>query len=89
MSDELFIRDVMSRPITISKSAVITEALDKMLGEGVDPLIVIHNNTVVGTVLPRSWVPDVTRQSPQTLSMSQALLKKILRPFTRTRISKS
>jgi len=54
MSDELFIRDVMSRPITISKSAVITEALDKMLGEGVDPLIVIHNNTVVGTVSRKS-----------------------------------
>jgi predicted transcriptional regulator len=50
MSDELFIRDVMSRPVTISKSAVITEALDKMLDEGIDPLIVLNNNTVVGTV---------------------------------------
>lgn len=54
MSDELFIRDVMSRPITISKSAVITEALDKMLDEGIDPLIVLNNNTVVGTVSRKS-----------------------------------
>jgi CBS domain-containing protein len=54
MSDELFVRDVMSRPVTISKSAVITEALDKMLGEGIDPLIVMNNNAVVGTVSRKS-----------------------------------
>lgn len=50
MSDELFVKDVMSRPVTISKSALVTEALDKMLDEGLDPLIVLNNNTVVGTV---------------------------------------
>jgi CBS domain-containing protein len=54
MSDELFVRDVMSRPVTISKSAVITEALDKMLNEGIDPLIVLNNNAVVGTVSRKS-----------------------------------
>lgn len=50
MNDELFVKDIMSRPVTISKSAVITEALDKMLDEGIDPLIVLNNNAVVGTV---------------------------------------
>lgn len=50
MSDELFIKDVMSRPFTISKSAMVTEALDRMLDEGLDPLIVMNNNSVIGTV---------------------------------------
>ena len=40
----------MAKPTTIAKSAKITEALDKMLAEGIDPLIAVNNNTVVGTV---------------------------------------
>lgn len=50
MTKEVFIRDIMAKPATIAKSAKITEALDKMLELGVDPLIAINNNTVVGTV---------------------------------------
>ena len=50
MTKEVFIKDVMAKPITISKSAKITEALDKMLAEGIDPLIAVNNNSVVGTV---------------------------------------
>jgi CBS domain-containing protein len=50
MTKEIFIRDVMVKPTTIAKSAKITEALDKMLDEGIDPLIAVNNNSVVGTV---------------------------------------
>ncbi len=50
MTKEIFIKDVMAKPTTISKSAKITEALDKMLAEGIDPLIAVNNNSVVGTV---------------------------------------
>lgn len=50
MTKEVFIKDVMAKPTTIAKSAKITEALDKMLDAGLDPLIAINNNTVVGTV---------------------------------------
>jgi predicted transcriptional regulator len=50
MTKEIFIKDVMVKPTTISKSAKITEALDKMLTEGIDPLIAVNNNSVVGTV---------------------------------------
>jgi len=50
MTKSVFIRDVMAKPTTIAKSAKITEALDKMLAEGIDPLIAVNNNTVVGTV---------------------------------------
>ena len=51
MSDrfQVLIKDVMVKPITIAKSAFVSEALDKMLGEGVDPLIVTNNGTVIGT----------------------------------------
>lgn len=50
MTKEVFIKDVMVKPTTIAKSAKITEALDKMLAEGIDPLIAMNNNAVVGTV---------------------------------------
>ena len=50
MRKELFVKDIMAKPTTISKSAMITEALDKMLAEGIDPLIALNNTTVVGTV---------------------------------------
>jgi CBS domain-containing protein len=50
MTKEVIIRDVMVKPTTIAKSAKITEALDKMLDEDIDPLIAVNNNSVVGTV---------------------------------------
>lgn len=52
MSEEMYIyiRDVMAKPLTISKSAPITDALDKMLSENIDPLIVTDNGAVVGTI---------------------------------------
>ncbi len=50
MTSELFVKDVMSRAVTIAKSAKITEALDKMIDEGIDPLIVTNNSSVSGTI---------------------------------------
>jgi CBS domain-containing protein len=50
MTKELFIKDVMAKPVTIAKSAKLTEALDKMLDEGIDPLIATHTTGVAGTV---------------------------------------
>jgi len=50
MTKGLCIRDVMVKPITIAKSAKITEALDKMLAGNIDPLIATHNGSVAGTV---------------------------------------
>jgi len=51
---EILVKDVMSKPVTIAKSAPLTEALAKMLREGVDPLISVHNGIVTGTVSRRS-----------------------------------
>jgi len=50
MTKELSIKDLMVKPVTIAKSAKVTEALDKMLDEGIDPLIATHNTSVAGTV---------------------------------------
>ena len=51
MSDkfQVLVKDVMAKPVTIAKSAFISEALKKMLDEDVDPLIVTNNGTVIGT----------------------------------------
>ncbi|MBT8507488.1 signal transduction protein [Methanomicrobiaceae archaeon CYW5] len=68
MSDELFVKDVMSRPITIAKSAPITEALDKMLADGIDPLIVTNNGGVMGTI-SRAAIAE-TLGSRKTSSLS-------------------
>ena len=50
MTKQLLVKDVMAKATTISKSAKITEALDKMLAEGADPLIALNGSSVVGTV---------------------------------------
>lgn len=50
MTNTILVRDVMSKPVTIAKSVPVTDALDKMLDVGIDPLIVVHNDEVVGTV---------------------------------------
>ena len=50
MTNTIFVRDVMAKPVTIAKSAPVTEALDKMLDTGLDPLVVLHHDGVVGTV---------------------------------------
>lgn len=54
MTKEKLVKDVMSKPVTIAKSAPITEALDKMLDQGIDPLIVMNQGTVVGTISRRT-----------------------------------
>lgn len=54
MSETVTVQDIMSKPTTIAKSAPITEALDKMLMEGIDPLLVTHNGSVAGTISRKS-----------------------------------
>lgn len=48
--NQLVVRDIMAKPVTIAKSQAITEALDKMVDEGIDPLIALSGHEVVGTV---------------------------------------
>jgi len=50
MTKDVFVQEVMAKPVTIAKSAKLTEALDKMLEEGIDPLIATQNGGVAGTV---------------------------------------
>jgi CBS domain-containing protein len=54
MTNQLFVRDIIAKPVTIAKSQAITEALDKMIDEGIDPLIIISGHDVVGTVSRKS-----------------------------------
>ncbi|MCP1715564.1 putative transcriptional regulator [Methanocalculus alkaliphilus] len=54
MTTQITIKDVMSKPVSIAKSSLITEALERMLDEGVDPIIVTHHNQVVGTASRRT-----------------------------------
>ncbi|HDQ07548.1 MAG TPA: CBS domain-containing protein [Methanoculleus sp.] len=68
MSDELFVKDVMSKPVTIAKSAPITEALDKMLADGLDPLIVTNNGGVMGTISRVAIAETLGSKKTSTLS---------------------
>jgi predicted transcriptional regulator len=70
MSEEVVIRDIMAKPVTIAKSAAITEALDKMLAESVDPLIVVNNSTVVGTISRRTIAESLGSKKNSSLSPS-------------------
>ncbi len=68
MNEDVLIRDVMSKPITIAKSAFVTEALDKMLDGGVDPLIVTNNGDVVGTISRKSIARKLGRRQASTIA---------------------
>ena len=65
---EILVKDIMSKPITIAKSAPLTEALQKMLREGVDPLITVHNDSVTGTVSRRSIADKLGSKKTSDLS---------------------
>jgi predicted transcriptional regulator len=71
MNQTLFIKDIMSRPVTIAKSAVITEALDRMLDQGIDPLVVTNNGTVVGTVSRRAIAEAIGSKRSANVSPNQ------------------
>lgn len=71
MSQEIFVKDVMSKSITIAKSAPITEALDKMLADGVDPLIVTNNGSVMGTISRAAIAETLGSKKTSTLPPTQ------------------
>lgn len=71
MNQEIFVKDVMSKSITIAKSAPITEALDKMLADGVDPLIVTNNGSVMGTISRAAIAETLGSKKTSTLSPTQ------------------
>ncbi len=70
MSKEMLVKDVMVKPVTIAKSAAITEALDRMLDQGIDPLIVMNNNTVAGTVSRMTIAEKLGSKKNSTISPS-------------------
>jgi len=65
---EILVREIMSKPVTIAKSAPLTEALQKMLREGVDPLIAVHSGTVTGTVSRRRIAEKLGSKKTSDLS---------------------
>lgn len=71
MSEELLVRDVMVKPLTISKSAAITEALEKMLNEGADPLIVTNNGGVMGTISRKAIAETLGSKKTSMVSPTQ------------------
>jgi CBS domain-containing protein len=54
MNGNTTVKEIMARPVAIAKSATIIEALDKMLDEGIDPLLVTSNSEVTGTISRRA-----------------------------------
>jgi predicted transcriptional regulator len=64
------IRDIMSKPAHIAKSAKITEALDKMLEQRADPLIVTNNGEVIGTVSRRAIAEKIGSKHSSNLAPS-------------------
>ncbi|HJK01378.1 MAG TPA: CBS domain-containing protein [Methanocorpusculum sp.] len=61
----------MSKPVSIAKSALIPEALDKMLAEGVDPIVVTHDRLVVGTASRRSIAMKMGSKKTGNIPASQ------------------
>jgi CBS domain-containing protein len=71
MTVQLLVKDVMAKPVTISKSQSINEALDKMLNENSDPLIVLAGHQVVGTVSRKSIADKLGSKHKATISTAK------------------
>jgi len=71
MAVQLLVKDVMVKPVTISKSQSINEALDKMLNENCDPLIVLASHQVVGTVSRKSIADKLGSKHKSTISTAK------------------
>ena len=78
MNGEFSIQNIMAKPITIAKSAVITEALDKMLNEGTDPLIVTQGNVVAGTVSRKAIAEALGSKKNATISPTQIHVSNVV-----------
>ncbi|MEN6611528.1 MAG: CBS domain-containing protein [Methanoregulaceae archaeon] len=68
---QIQVKDVMAKPVTISKAAVITEALDKMLDERIDPLIAMNNHAVAGIVSRKSIAEKLGSKQNAAISPSK------------------
>jgi CBS domain-containing protein len=71
IANQVFVRDIMAKPVTIAKSQAITEALDKMVDEGIDPLIVLSGHEVVGTVSRKSIADKLGSRQKAPISTSK------------------
>ena len=79
MNQKLTVKDVMSKPVSIAKSALIPEALDKMLAEGVDPIVVTNDRVVVGTASRRSIAEKMGSKKTGNIPASQIRVASVTR----------
>ncbi|HJJ47724.1 MAG TPA: CBS domain-containing protein [Methanocorpusculum sp.] len=71
MSQKLLVKDVMSKPVSIAKSALIPEALAKMLEAGIDPIVVTNDHVVVGTASRRTIAEKMGSKKTGNIPASQ------------------
>ena len=79
MSQKLTVKDVMSKPVSIAKSALIPEALAKMLDEGIDPIIVTSDRIVVGTASRRTIAEKMGSKKTGNIPASQIRVASVTR----------
>ena len=79
MSQKLTVKDVMSKPVSIAKSALIPEALSKMLENGIDPIVVTNDRVVVGTASRRTIAEKMGSKKTGNIPASQIRVATVTR----------
>ncbi len=79
MSQKLTVEDVMSKPVSIAKSALIPEALSKMLENGIDPIVVTNDRVVVGTASRRTIAEKMGSKKTGNIPASQIRVATVTR----------
>jgi predicted transcriptional regulator len=79
MNQSLTVKDVMSKPVAIAKSAPISEALAKMLDEGTDPIVVTHDHVVVGTASRKTIAEKMGSRKTGNIPASQIRVASVTR----------
>lgn len=79
MTQKLTVKDVMSKPVSIAKSALIPEALSKMLDEGIDPIVVTNDHVVVGTASRKTIAEKMGSKKTGNIPASQIRVASVTR----------
>ena len=69
----------MSKPVSIAKSALIPEALSKMIDNGIDPIVVTQDKAVVGTVSRRTIAEKMGSKRTGNVPASQLRVATVTR----------
>lgn len=73
-------RDIMREPIIISKNTRISEAIERILNQGIGSLIVVDNNVPIGIITKRDllWAITYNKRNPEIDTVEKIMSRNLI-----------